>query len=260
MQRVGAEFGRLFARRASTPAGSAEAVRAGYEEILREETSRIGRYKQAVAYFMSRWRQKKSRLDALGQEIERLEEQREKVVAETARVVERLEASGLSKAEIKNDPRYQRCLTGFEASSTELTAQRERFAELQAEAREELERLRDHEAQLQELADKLKRLEEESAEASADMVAAQLEREVLDGMSGSRREAERELEGLRRQVRQAEAVVKVGREASGFDRRAEEAEYLDVARKFDAAAELEARLGLGGGKGQEPRREEPSAE
>ncbi len=257
---LGKAWRRLFGRRAPTPAGSAQSVRAGYEEILREETSRISRYKQSVAYFMSRWRQKKSRLIVQGQKIERQEERREKVVAETTRLVDRLEAAGMSKAEIKSDARYERCLKAFELSSTELTAQRKRFAELQADTREELERLRDHEAQLQELADKLKRLEEESAEASADMVAAQLEQEVLDGMSGSRRETERELEGLRRQVRKAEAVVKVGKEASGFDRRAEEAEYLEVARRFDAAAELEARLGLGEGTEQEPRREEPLAE
>ena len=251
---------RLFGR-AAAPAGDAAAIRARYDEILREETSRISRYKQAVAYFMSRWRQKKSRLEAMGKEIERREERREKAVAAAERVVEGLEAAGKSKAEIKSDAGYERCRAAFEACSTELAARRQRFAELQADAREELERLRDHEAQLQELADKLERLEEESAEAIADLTAAQLEQEVLDGLTGIRRsEAERELEGLRRQVRKAEAVVKVSKQAAGFDDRARGAEYLEVARRSSAAEELEARLGLGEVAAPKPRRETPLPE
>ncbi len=117
---------------------------------------------------------------------------------------------------------------------------------MEEDAEEHLAKIREHEARLEALVQELEELEDESAEVAADLTTVQLEQEIADLRAGiSRAGSDEELRQLLRQFRKAKASVRITREAADLDHDAQDAEYLEVARKVAAARRFEASVGLG---------------
>lgn len=242
-------LGRLFQKRGKTAdedfATVPEAIRERYQEIIGEKASRIERYKRAVTQLTRQWQRKTAGIEELGREIERRERAQQTTLDEANGIVDELKAKGRELDEIKTDRRYRRCLRAYEEVSTELEESRERFSELEADAREHLEKIRDHEAQLEALTEELEELEAESAEVSADLTTVELEKEIVDLRAGiSRSESDKELRKLLRQFRKTRASVRITQEIADLDEDAQDAQYLDIAKKVSAAREFEQSLGL----------------
>ena len=228
---------RLFGRRGAAEVTSAmpAAIRARYDEIIGEKTSRVERYKQAVAQLMTQWQHKTADLAKLGREIQALERDEETRLAEARRLVDKLKAAGMTLEQIKGDARYRRNQVAFEELEDDLAEKQKRFGELEQDAEEHLAKIREHEARLETLVRELEELEDESEEVAADLATVQLEQEIADLRAGiSRAGSDEELRQLLRQFRKAKAAVRITREAADLDADARDAEYLEVARKVEA--------------------------
>ncbi len=231
---------------ATSDAAIPDAIRARYREIIHEKTSRVERYREAVAQLMSQLQRKTARLEEEGREIQTLEREEEAKLAEAERLVGELKAEGQTLEQIKADARYQRCLAAYEELSAGTDEKQERFAELQADAEEHLAKIREHERRLETLMRELEELEDESAEVAADLATVQLEKEIADVRAGiTRADTDAELEELLHQFRKAKAAVRITREAADLDDDARDTEYLEVARKVSAAKRFETSVGLG---------------
>ncbi len=241
-------FSRLFGRRraaAEVTAAMPDAIRARYDEIIGEKASRVERYKQAVAQLMTQWQRKTADLEKLGREIQALERDEDARLAEAERLVDKLKATGKTIEQIKDDARYQRSQSAYEELDDDLAEKQERFTELEQDAEEHLAKIREHEARLETLVRELEELEDESEEVAADLATVQLEQEIADLRAGiSRAGSDEELRKLLRQFRKAKASVRITRETAGLDTDARDAEYLEVARKVDAARRFESSVGL----------------
>ncbi len=237
---------RLFGgRQAVEAAAMPAAIQARYEEIIVERASRVERYKEAVTQLMTQWQGKTADLERLGREIQTLERDSEAKLAEAERLVKKLKASGKSLEEIQGDTLYRRCQTAYEELSADLAEKQERFTELEEDAEEHLGKIRDHEARIDTLEDELEELEDESEEVAADLATVELEQEIADLRAGiSRAGSDEELRRLLRQFRKAKATVRITREAAELDQEAQDAEYLEVARKVEAARRFESSVGL----------------
>ncbi len=240
-------FRRLFGRRDAAQVTSAmpDAIRARYREIIGEKSARIERYQQAVARLVTQWQRKTADLEDLGEAIQHLERDEKAKLAEAEGLVERLKAAGQTIEQIKEDPRYRRCLTAYEGLAADLEEERERFTELEDDAEEHLAKIQKHKAQLENLVRELEELEEESAEVAADLATVEVEQEIVDLRAGvARSDSDRELQKLLRQFRKAKAAVRITREAADLDENSLDDRYLDVARKVSAAKRFEASVGL----------------
>ncbi len=250
---------RLFGRRdaAAVAAEAARdmpsAIRERYDEIIGEKASRIERYKQAVTQLMTQWQAKTADLERLGREIQALERDSEAKLAEAEHLVDKLKAAGKTLEEIKGDGLYRRCRTAYEGLAADLEEKQERFAELEEDAGEHLAKIRDHEGRIDALVRELDELEDESEEIEADLATVELEAEIADLRAGiSRAGSDEELRQLLRQFRKAKASVRITREAADLDAEDRDAEYLEVARKVEAARRFESSVGLGEAAPDEP--------
>lgn len=245
-------FSRLFGwlrgrrrREAARGIATPETIRARYDRVIRDKTSQVQRYRQAVSELVTLGQQKASRLAELREEVRRLRERESQAMEEARREVERLKAGGKTVPEIRADAGYRRRQTAFEERSAELEELRERAAELEAETEEHMEKVEKHQARLEALVEEVEALKAEEAEMVTDMTLTQLEKEIVDVRAGiSQAGAGEELESLRRQLRKARAVVRVTREASDVEAAGGDEEYLEVARKVDAARRFDDAMGI----------------
>lgn len=234
-------------RAAAVAAGKVtpEVIRERYDEIIADKTAQVGRYRQAVSELVRLWQQKTTRLSELREEVRRLEEAEAQALAAARREVERLEAAGKSGREIRAAAGYRRLAADYEARSAALGELRRRAEEAAADGEEHLAKVERHESQLEALVGEVEDLRAEAAEMVSDMTLTQLEREIVDVRAGiSRAGGGEELEGLRRQLRKERAVVRVTREATDIENGDGDEEYLEVARKVDAARRFEDIVGL----------------
>jgi len=264
-QRVVRFFGwlkRLLRRRPSVRSARArvktgampEAIRARYQEIIRDKSSRIDRYKQAVSQIMAQGQHRVNTFEKLAGEMQQLEQSQARRMVEAERRVDSLKAAGKSVEEIHGDVEVRNCRQAYEADSVTLEEMRERFDELEEDVEQHREKLTDHAAQIEALESELQETRDEFAEVADDLTTVQLEQEIVDLQTGiTRSEAERELEDLLRQFRKAKASVRITKEAAELDRDNQDSEYLDVARRVSAAEKFEKSVGLGApeSRGQE---------
>ncbi len=243
---------RLFGRRAAARVAVAAtrdmpaAIKERYQEIIGEKTERVERYKQAVTQLMTQWQHKTADLERQGREIQALERGSEAKLAEAEHLVDKLKTAGQTLEQIKGDTLYLRCQTAYEGLSADLEEKQERFSELEEDAREHLAKIREHEGRIEALVRELEELEDESEDVASDLATVELEQEIADLRAGiSRAGSDEELRQLMRQFRKAKASVRITREAADLDTEDRDAEYLEVARKVEAAKRFEASVGLG---------------
>ncbi|MEM7166943.1 MAG: hypothetical protein AAF581_15875 [Planctomycetota bacterium] len=220
-------------------------VQATFDQIIRDKTNSIQRYKEAVASMIAQEEKKLHTVKNLSEEVNKLERLKEGAAAKAKEVVQRLQASGKSMDEIKGDLEYQKCLSAFnDFNSTEAEKNR-RIAELEQDIAELGENIGGHKIQLQQLLRDVEKLKEEASATVADIITASEEEKIADMLAGiSADSSSKQLQEMRDLRQQQKAEARVSRELAGTDTKRQEAEFLDYASKSVSSDEFDQLIGL----------------
>ena len=220
-------------------------VRAKYDEILRDKTSRIQQYKQAVAGLIAQQENKIQKIKILTDEVQRLENLKAGALAKAKQRVKQLQAEGRSTAEIQQDEDYLRCQRAYQDFISTLSEKQARIEELEGDVQEYGKRIGEHKVQLQSLLRELEELKAEQVDAVADMITAKQEKDIADTLSGIAEDGTAaELQRMRQLRQEVKAEARISKELAGTDTRAQEAEFLEYARTSESTSEFDALIGL----------------
>jgi hypothetical protein len=220
-------------------------VRAKYDQIVREKISQIQIYKQAVAGLIAQQENKIATVRRLSEEVQQLERLKAGALAKAKQTVERLQAAGKSKEDIHTEEDYKKCLAAFNDFSSTLAEKQERIAENERDIDGYRKTIGEHKVQLLQLLRDVEKLKAEASDAVADIITAKQERDVADTLAGIAKDGSaEELQRLRQMRQELRAEARVSKEMAGTDVRAQEAEFLDYARRSTATSEFDSLLGL----------------
>ena len=218
-----------------------EAVRGAYEDIIRDKKGNIQRYKQAIGQLIAIVEQKKSTVQGLTDEVDRLEELKSGAIAKAQQTATALQGEGLAQEEIKTHPEYTRCVTAYQDFNSNLTEKNGRITELENEIEGAQADIESHKLQITSLHRDLDKIKSEQSEAVADLITAREQEEIADMLSGiSMDGTSAELTRMREIRERAKARSKVSQELAGTDSRSEEEEFLSAARASSASDEFDA--------------------
>jgi hypothetical protein len=233
-------------------------VRAKYDAVIREKVDRIQQYKQAVASLVAQQERKVQQVSQLSQEVQSLENLKTGAAAKAKQAVARLQQSGRTMDQIKEDGEYKKCLAAFNDFSSTLQEKQARIAELEQAIGEYRKSIGDHKVQLQQLLRDIEGLKSEAAEAVADMITSREEREIGDMLAGIAKDGTaEELQQMRDMRNKVKAEAKISKEMAGIDTRAQEAEFLEYARRSESNTEFEALIGMAGKEKAAPEKAAP---
>ena len=226
-------------------------MRAKYDEILKEKTSRIQQYMQAVAGLIAQQENKIQKVKQLTDDVQRLENLKSGALAKAKQKVQELQKAGKSTEDIQKDEDYVKCQSAFKDFSSTLTEKQARIEELETDINDYGKRISDHKVQLQSLLRDLDKLRVEQSDAVADVITSKEEKNLADMISGIAQDGtSAELQRMRQLRQDVKAEARVSRELAGTDTRSQEAECLAFARKGEANSEFDALMGLAAGKEQ----------
>ena len=222
-------------------------VRAKYDEIIREKTSRIHQYKQAVAALIAQQEMKVQKIKNLTEEVNRLESLKSGALAKAKRKVEELKQQGVAEDQVRSNEDYMKCLTAFNDFSSTLAEKQERITELEGDVSDYGSRIGEHKVQLQGLLRDVEKIKAESHDAVADMITAKEEKDIADTIAGIAEDGSaKELQRMRQLRQEVKAEARVSKELAGTDTRAQEEEFLAFARQSENSSEFDALIGLAG--------------
>jgi len=220
-------------------------MRAKYDEILREKTGRIQQYKQAVAGLIAQQENKMQKVKALTGDIGRLENLKAGALAKAKQKVQELQRQGKTTDQIQSDEDYLRCQAAFKDFTSTLAEKQIRIEELEADIGEYGKRINDHKVQLQSLLRELDQLRSERADAVADVITAREEKDLADTLAGIAQDGTaEELQRMRQLRQEIKAEARISRELAGTDTKAQEAEFMEFARRSESDSEFDALIGL----------------
>lgn len=235
-------------------------MKAKYDEILREKTSRIQQYKQAVAGLIAQQETKMQTVQTLTTDIQRLETLKSGALAKAKKRVEELQAAGKSTEEVQADEDYKRCQAAYKDFTSTLAEKTARVEELEGDVTEYGKRITDHKVQLQSLLRELDKLRAEQVDAVADTITSRQEKELADTIAGIAQDGTAaELQRMRQLRQEIKAEARISRELAGTDTRAEEANFMEFARQTEANSEFDALIGLAKKVEQPAAQEKPVA-
>ena len=222
-------------------------VRAKYDTVIRDKVNQIHIYKQAVAGLIAQQENKIGKVKALTEEVQKLERLKAGALAKAKQTVDKLTAAGKSKEEIHTDEDYKKCLVAFNDFSSTLKEKQDHIAENERDIEGYRKSIGEHKVQLQQLLRDLEKLKAESADTVADIITAKQEKDIADILSGIAKDGSaQELQSLRQLRQEIKAEARISKEMAGTDTLAQEAEFLDYARKSTANDDFDALLGLAG--------------
>jgi len=220
-------------------------MRAKYDEILREKTSRIHQYKQAVAGLIAQQENKMQKVKTLTDEVGRLENLRAGALAKAKQKVVELQHAGKTTEQIQHDEDYLRCQAAYKDFSSTLAEKQSRIEELEADVGDYGKRIGDHKVQLQSLLRELDQLRAEQTDAVADVITSREEKELADTLSGIAQDGTaEELQRMRQLRQEVKAEARISRELAGTDTKVQEAEFMEFARRSQSDSEFDALIGL----------------
>lgn len=224
-------------------------VRAKYDEIIVEKTKRIQQYKQAVAGLIAQQEMKLAKVKTLSEEVQKLEKLKAGALAKAQKEVEKMRAAGKSEEEIKLNPEYLKCLGAFRDFSTTIEEKNRHVAELEKDVDGYQANIGQHKTQLEHQLRDLEKVKAEAADAVADMISANHEKEISDTIAGiSSDRTNEELARLRTLRQEVRAEVRISKELAGTDTKQQEAEFLNYATQTEVNDEFDALIGLAGSK------------
>jgi phage shock protein A len=220
-------------------------VRAKYDQIVRDKVSQIHTYKQAVAGLIAQQETKTATLKRLTEEVQQLERLRSGALAKAKQTVDQLTAQGKTKEQIQQNEDYQKCLAAYNDFSTTLAEKQDHITDNESDIAGYSKTIADHKVQLQQLLRDVEKIKSEAADAVADVITAKQERDLADMLSGIAKDGTaEELQRLRQLRQEIKAEARISKEIAGTDTKAQEAEFLDYARKSTASQEFDALVGL----------------
>ncbi|MXY27925.1 hypothetical protein F4Y59_07180 [Candidatus Poribacteria bacterium] len=218
-----------------------EAVRGAYEDIIKDKKGNIQRYKAAIGQLIALVEQKKSTVQSLTDEVDRLEELKSGAIAKAQQTAAALQGEGLAQEEIKQHAEYTRCVTAYQDFNSNLTEKTGRITELENEIEGAQADIESHKLQITSLHRDLDKIKSEQSEAVADLITAREQEEIADMLSGiSMDGTSAELTRMREIREKAKARSTVAQELAGTDSKSEEEEFLTAARSSATNDEFDA--------------------
>jgi phage shock protein A len=220
-------------------------VRAKYDQIVRDKISQIQIYKQAVASLIAQQENKIAVVKRLTEEVQQLERLRAGALAKAKQTVEQLQKAGQTKEEVHSSEDYKKCLAAYNDFSSTLAEKQARIVEAEGDIESYRKTIADHKVQLQQLLRDVEKVRAEASDAVADIITAKQEKDIADTLSGIAKDGSaEELQRLRQLRQEVRAEARISKELAGTDTKAQEAEFLEYARKSAASNEFDALLGL----------------
>lgn len=220
-------------------------VRAKYDQIVRDKVNQIHTYKQAVAGLIAQQETKIAKVKTLSEEVANLERLKAGALAKAKQTVEALTKAGKTKEQVHESEDYKKCLAAYNDFSSSLSEKQDHIAELEKDIATYGKTIGDHKVQLQQILRDVEKLKAEAADAVADLITAKQERDLADMVSGIAKDGSaEELQRLRQMRQEIRAEARVSKEMAGTDTKAQEAEFLEYARKTAASTEFDALIGL----------------
>ena len=220
-------------------------VRAKYDQIVRDKVSQIQIYKQAVASLIAQQENKIATVKRLTEDVQQLERLRSGALAKAKQTVEQLQKAGKTKEEVHGTEDYKKCLAAYNDFSSTLAEKQARIAEAETDVESYRKTIADHKVQLQQLLRDVEKVRAEASDAVADIITAKQEKDIADTLSGIAKDGSaEELQRLRQLRQEVRAEARISKEMAGTDTKAQEAEFLEYARKSAASNEFDALLGL----------------
>ena len=220
-------------------------IQATFDRITEAKTQQILQYKDALASMIAQEEKKLHKIEALGEEVGKLERLREGAAAKAKSVVDKLKAKGVAMDQIKRDEDYMRCLAAYNDFSSTLQEKNERIEELEVDVEQIADNVANHKIQLQQLLRQVDKLKEEAASTVADMITGKEEENIANMLAGiSDDRYSKELQDMRDLRQQQKAKAKISRELAGTDTKRQEAEFLEYARTNVATDEFDKLIGL----------------
>ncbi|MDE0427976.1 MAG: hypothetical protein OXN25_24220 [Candidatus Poribacteria bacterium] len=218
-----------------------EAVRGAYEDIIKDKKGNIQRYKAAIGQLIALVEQKKSTVQSLTDEVDRLEELKSGAIAKAQQTAAALQGEGLAQEEIKQHAEYTRCVTAYQDFNSNLMEKTGRITELENEIEGAQADIESHKLQITSLHRDLDKIKSEQSEAVADLITAREQEEIADMLSGiSMDGTSAELTRMREIREKAKARSTVAQELAGTDSKSEEEEFLTAARSSATNDEFDA--------------------
>jgi cell fate (sporulation/competence/biofilm development) regulator YlbF (YheA/YmcA/DUF963 family) len=179
------------------------------------------------------------------EEVANLERLKAGALAKAKQTVEALTKAGKTKEEIHQNEDYMKCLAAYNDFSSTLAEKQDHITELERDIAGYGKSIGEHKVQLQQLLRDVDKVRSESADAVADLITAKQERDLADMLSGIAQDGSaEELQRLRQLRQEVRAEARISKEMAGTDTKAQEAEFLDYARKTSASSEFDALVGL----------------
>lgn len=220
-------------------------MRAKYEAIIRDKINQIHTYKQAVAGLIAQQENKMAKVKALTDEVNNLERLKAGALAKAKQTVAALQQSGKSVVEVHQTEDYKKCLAAYNDFSSTLAEKQARIADLEKDIAEYASTIGNHKVQLQQLLRDVDKLKSEASDAVADIITAKQERDLADMLSGIAKDGSaEELQQMRQLRQEIRAEARISKEVAGTDTKAQEAEFLDYARRSEASSDFDSLLGL----------------
>ena len=225
--------------------GNPYVIQATFDRVIREKTTRIQQYKEAVSAMIVQQEKKLATLKSLTDEVNRLEQLKQGAAAKAKTTVDRLKGQGATMDTIKHDEDYLKCLAAFNDFSSTLEEKTNRITELEGDVRQLGENISGHKLQLQQLLRDLDGLREEASATVADILTAREEESIANMVAGiSDDRFSKELQDMRDLRQQHKARARVTREMAGTDNKRQEAEFLEYARTTVRSDEFDKLIGL----------------
>jgi len=220
-------------------------VRATYDQIIRDKVGQIHTYKQAVAGLIAQQENKLAKVRALTDEVGNLERLKAGALAKAKQTVDQLTKAGKTKEEIHASEDYMKCLAAYNDFSATLAEKQDHIGSLEKDLAGYTKSIGEHKIQLQQLLRDVEKIKTEAADAVADVITAKQERDLADMLSGIAQDGSAaELQRMRQMRQELKAEARISKEIAGTDTKAQEAEFLEYARKTSASAEFDALVGL----------------
>ena len=218
---------------------------ARYDDVVKEKTKQIHRYKEAVGALVAQQENKLQKIQGLTEEVTKLERLKSGALAKAKKRIESLQASGMSKEQFLDDEEYQMCQNAFQDFSSSLTEKQAHIEEIEGDVKNNDKNISDHKVQLTDLLRDVEKIRDEKVDAVADVISAKEEKEIAETIAGIAKDGtSEELQRMRQLRQELKAEAKVTKELAGTDSRAQEAEFMEYARQDQGNSEFEALLGL----------------
>lgn len=220
-------------------------VRAKYDQIIRDKIGQIHTYKQAVAGLIAQQEAKIAKVKRLTEEVGQLERLKAGALAKAKQTVEHLQKAGKTKEDIQSDEDYKKCLAAYNDFSSTLSEKQDHITENEQDIEGYRKTIGEHKVQLQQLLRDVDKLKGEAADTVADVITAKQEKDLADMVAGIAKDGSaEELQRMRQLRQEVKAEARISKELAGTDTKAQEAEFLEFARKTTSTGEFDALIGL----------------